>query len=85
MERRKTKKVSKETERGKGEEVHWRQKREAQDTEGVHEQRERRTENRVTEKGEEEGTRRRERRKTKEVSKETERGIGDRATGTCRA
>jgi hypothetical protein len=42
-------------------------------------------ENRKTEKGEEEGKRRRERRKTKEVSKETERGIGVRATGTCRA
>ena len=62
-----------------------RQKRKAQDPEGGHEQRKRRTENRVTEKGEEEGKRRRERRKTKEVSKETERGIGDRATGTCRA
>jgi hypothetical protein len=49
-----------------------------------HEQRERRTENRMTEKGEEEGKRRRERRKTKEVSKETERGKGVRATGTSR-
>jgi hypothetical protein len=47
--------VSKETERGKGEEVHWRQKRKAQDPDGGHEQRERRTENRMTEKGEEEG------------------------------
>jgi hypothetical protein len=54
------------------------------DPEGGHEQRERRTENRMTEKGEDEGNRRRERRKTKAVSKETDRGKGVRVTGTSR-